>query len=106
MSIISDDQRLMFLVLSHVSPCELETKEGLELNKEREKSGGKCPSSCPFSWYCRIMAATCVHFTRDVAELVTKHHLPLKETEAEAAEAVRLILKVFAERKRMMSRGN
>jgi len=99
---ISDDQRLMFLVLSHINPCELETKEGLILEKERRKAGGGCPSSCPFNWYCRLIAHVAMHFTRDLAELVTKHHLPLNKSEAEAAEAVRLILKVFAKRKRMV----
>jgi len=84
-------------------PCELETEEGLRLEEEGKKNNDKCPASCPFNWYCKIIASATTHFTRDFIELFAGFHFPLEDIEGEAANAIRLIVKVYAKRQKMVS---
>lgn len=104
MSVISDDSKLMFLAISWISPCSLETPEGIALNRKRKASQGDCKKAeCPFGWYCEIIAGAVLTATQDLAELAMGPRMAVIPTSTrDKAEGCRnLVLKAFKEMRKL-----
>lgn len=103
MSVISDDMKLMYLTLSWISPCSLETPEGIALNRKRKEAQRDCKKAeCPFSWYCETIAGAVLTATRDLAELAMGLRAKMSKSTRDKAEGCRnLVLKAFKEMRKL-----
>jgi len=100
MSAIDDSTKLMYLTLSWISPCSLETPEGIALKRKKEEAQGSCEKAgCPFSWYCETIAGTALTAAQDLAELTMGPHMAVtsKSTMSKAEGCRNLVLKAFKE---------
>lgn len=89
-------EKLMFLTVSHVFPCSLEVDEGVKLDKAREKEKGRCPDTCPFKWYCKIIVDAIWSFTQDFAELTAGLKILVDAASKEELNAnVRLVIRAI-----------